>query len=671
MRAKLNVWLCALVFLMTSCKGQKDLCTEVDVCVYGGTSAGVIAAYTAKQSGKSVLLIEPGRYLGGMTSGGLGYTDIGNKYVVRGLALDFYRRVGQHYGTFEQWIFEPKVASAVFNEYIDRGKVDVWFENRIVDADTRDGVIHEIVLENSASPESSVLRRVRAKVFIDCSYEGDLMARAGVSYIVGRESNEQYGETYNGVEMRDLHQFPDGVDPYVIEGDSTSGLVYGINPEPIQPNGSGDKKVQAYNFRITLTDRPENMIPITRPDCYDSSRYELLLRLKKIKPWKSMYDIFIWSKMPNGKTDINNYGGFSTDAIGENWNYPEASYEERARIWKFHEDYTKGLLYFVGHDPRVPEFVRKEMLQWGYPKDEYTDNGHWTHQLYIREARRMIGDVVMTQHHCVGDEIVEDEIGWAAYTMDSHNCDRHVVNGMVKNEGDVQIGGFPPYPISYRSIVPKRSEVTNLLVPVCLSASHIAYGSIRMEPVFMSLAQSAAVAACQAIDQHDGCVQDVDAAAVRRHIAADPLGDGSPADIFIDNNDSTAVKISGHWTSDANVWRAYGVDYLWNDAKSADQAVVYTPDIRTAGEYDLYIYFPIVENRSTQSLIQVFDGEQEHENFLKTSDVVVEGQTGGKWVHIGRYRFPQGRKGYVTLSGDRADGIVVADAILFVPVRDK
>ena len=284
---------------------------------------------------------------------------------------------------------------------------------------------------------------------------------------------------------------------------------------------------------------------ITKPDRYDPQRYELLLRLKQRQPWQSLRDVFIWNEMPNGKTDINNFGGFSTDVIGENWNYPEAGYSERERIRKFHEDYTKGLLYFIGHDPRIPDSVRHEMQRWGYPADEYADNGYWSHQLYVREARRMVGELVMTQHHCEGRQVVPDPVGWAAYGMDSHNCDRHVVGGMVKNEGNVEIALAAPYPISYRAITPKRDEVGNLLVPVCLSASHIAYGSIRMEPVFMVLSQSAAIAACLAIDRHDGCVQDVDAATVLERLLRDPLADGSRPDIFVDNRDASSVVVNG------------------------------------------------------------------------------------------------------------------------------
>lgn len=668
MKNRIILLLSVILTTMISCRTQSV--KEVDICIYGGTSAGVIAAYTAQQSGKSVLLIEPGRHLGGMSSGGLGFTDIGNKYVVQGLALDFYRRLGTHYGKLEQWIFEPSVAETIFKDYIKRAGIEVWYENRLSDVEKQRNSITTITLEDSKHPNHTTNRKVRAKVFIDCSYEGDLMAKSGVSYIVGREANSQYGETYNGVELMDRHQFPDGIDPYKIKGDSTSGLIYGINPAPVNSNGTGDKKVQAYNFRITLTNRPENRIPITKPDNYNPSRYELLLRLKELHPWNKHTDVFIWSDMPNGKTDINNFGGFSTDVIGENWNYPDADYEERARIWKFHEDYTKGLLYFVGHDERIPESIRNQMLEWGYPKDEYTDNGHWTHQLYVREARRMIGELVMTQHHCQGRETVTDGIGGPAYTMDSHNCDRHIVNGMVKNEGNVEIGGFSPYPISYRAITPKQNEVQNLLVPVCLSTSHIAYGSIRMEPVFMVLAQSAAIAAGQAIDKYDNCVQKVDAKAILKEFRENPLADKSQPEILIDNHDTSHVQRTGEWKTE--IWKAYGPDFFSDDSKGKNlKTIQYTPVIPVDNLYEIYAYFPKVQNATTQTHIDIYDGNELHKKIIRSSDIVVEGQTSGEWVSIGQYKLTKGMDNYVRISNEEADGIVVADAVLFIPATDN
>jgi Pyruvate/2-oxoglutarate dehydrogenase complex, dihydrolipoamide dehydrogenase (E3) component, and related enzymes len=496
---------------------------SADICVYGATSGGVIAAYTAARLGKKVILVEPSAHLGGLSSGGLGNTDIGNKLAITGLARDFYHRVGQHYGKPEQWIFEPHVAEDIFKDYIREARVTVIYRQSILSVFKKGNSIQEIKTSGvDASGEKSGTI-IQAREYIDCSYEGDLMARAGVSYTVGRESNQQYHESYNGFQILDKHQFPDKVDPYIIPGKPESGLLWGISSATIATRGSGDKKVQAYNFRLCLTDSIPNQVPITRPDGYDSSHYSLLLRYIQIKNPKSLEDgLLNINAMPGHKTDINNNGPFSTDMIGMNYNYPEAGEKKRMEIIRAHTVYIKGLLYFLGHDDQMPEHLKNEMLQWGYPKDEYPDNDHWTPQLYIREARRMIGSYVMTEANCTGNLKVNDGIGLAAYTMDSHNCQRIVINGMVKNEGDVQVGGFPPYPVSYRSIIPKKVSCTNLLVPVCLSASHIAYGSIRMEPVFMVLGQSAAEAAVLAIDLHLP-LQDIPVEKLQKELKEDPL----------------------------------------------------------------------------------------------------------------------------------------------------
>lgn len=662
MRKLLSVLL--LLLYISAATAQTKDADHVDVCIYGGTSAGVIAAYTAAMSGKKVLLIEPGKHLGGMSSGGLGYTDIGNKYVVTGLARDFYRKIGQHYHTFEQWIFEPKVAEGLFNDYIKKARVPVLYEHRLLHVQQAGNHINSIQVERVSVAGSS--RRITAKVFIDCSYEGDLMAGARVSYTVGREDNKKYNETFNGVQLLDGHQLPDGIDPYVQPGDSTSGLLWGINAGFPSPDGSGDKKVQAYNFRIALTNVPGNRLPITRPDNYNVARYELLLRLMNKHPWTSLKDGFIWSLMPNGKTDINNRNGFSTDMIGMNWDYPEGSYTVRAKIWQEHTDYTKGLLYFLGHDERVAPAIRKEMLEWGYPADEYTDNDHWSHQLYIREARRMIGELVMTQHHCEGREVVTDPIAMAAYTMDSHNCDRQVINGMVKNEGNIEKGGFGPYPVSYRAIIPRASEADNLLVPVCMSASHIAYGSIRMEPVFMVMAQSAAVAACMAIDERVP-VQQVRVDRLRELLRVNPLMDGSVPEILVDNNDTAHVRINGEWAKAKH--GGYGPDFLTGRTTDQPGSVIFTPDIIHAGTYNVYGYFPVLGAAAPETVIRMFDGKRMQQKKINRAAMRVQGQSGGGWVLLDTQTLKKGKAAFVEITNAGTEGVVAADAILFVPVK--
>lgn len=488
-----------------------------DIIIYGGTSAGISAAVESSRMNKTVLIIEPTMRIGGLTTGGLGATDIGNKIAIGGISREFYERIAQKYASPNawkwqkreepvktKWTFEPKVAYTVFEDMIREYKIPVLYNERL---DLNGGVVKDGDKIQSIIMESG--KRFNAKVFIDASYEGDLMALAGISYTLGRESNAEYGETLNGVQTKlaHYHQFPDSVDPYIIKGNSSSGLLPNVNQEPGE-EGSGDKKVQAYCFRMCLTNVPENRIPFEKPERYNELEYELLFRALD-----AGYNgpLFIMSLMPNGKTDSNNKGPFSSDYIGKNYDYPEGDYKTRYEIIKSHEIYQKGLLWTLANHTRVPKKIREEYAKWGLPKDEFINNGHWTPQLYIREARRMLSDFVMTEHHCTQDSITaEQAVGMGAYTMDSHHTQRYITKeGFVKNEGDVEVGGFAPYPISYKALVPKKSECTNLVVPVCLSATHMAFGSIRMEPVFMVLGQSAAVAACMAINDKIP-VQDVD-----------------------------------------------------------------------------------------------------------------------------------------------------------------
>lgn len=502
---------------------------KTDICVYGGTSAGVIAAVSAHRLGKKVILIEPSMHIGGLSASGLGQTDIGNKKAITGIARDFYRRLGKYYGETEKWTFEPHVAELVFNDYLKAANIKVEMGLFVKKVKSENKYIKSVIFERVNGSGTATLT-IHAAAFIDCTYEGDLMAKANVKYTVGREANSTYSETLNGVQLGNKHQFPDNIDPYKVSGKKSSGLLFGISKAKLKPNGTGDKLIQAYNYRLCLTSDKANQLPITAPANYNPENYELLRRViarRVDEKWKHfLKSYFHIAFMPNSKTDMNNFGPFSTDFIGANKNYVEANYTERLKIAKEHADYCKGLLWFLAYDPSVPIEISSQMREWGYPKDEFIDNVGFPHQLYVREARRMKSDYIMTEHNCTGKYKVDDGIGLAAYTMDSHNCQRIVINGMVKNEGDVQVGGFPPYPVSYRSIIPSINDCFNLLVPVCLSATHIAYGSIRMEPVFMVLAQSAALAASISIDNNQS-VQKVDVKFMQQKLAKDPLFDGS------------------------------------------------------------------------------------------------------------------------------------------------
>jgi hypothetical protein len=643
--------------------------SETDICIYGGTSAGVVAAYSAHQLGKKVVLTEPSAYLGGLSSGGLGATDIGNKYAVTGIARDFYRKLGDHYGKLEMWTFAPHVAESIFNAYVSGEKTQVLKNYRLKKVIKEGTRIREVVLVSTVSPLMKPRIRIRAKMFLDCSYEGDLMARAGVTYTVGREDNSLYHETLNGVQLLDKHQFPDSIDPYVVPGNPASGICYGINPEPLQPAGSGDRLVQAYNYRLCLTQDTTNMIAITAPADYDPSKYELLKRViaqREKQGWKHVLNSYLSIiMMPEGKTDINNNGPFSTDFINNSWNYPEADYRTRLKIAKAHADYIKGLLYFLGHDESVPEELHSQMLSWGYARDEFPENGGFPRQLYVREARRMVGEYVMTEHHCRGAEVTRDDIGMAAYTMDSHNCQRVVVNGMVKNEGDVQVGGFPPYPISYYSLTPKREECTNLLVPVCLSATHIAYGSIRMEPVFMVLGQSATMAASMAID-NNGTVQEVDVKALQVKLSADPYLDGRPPEVLVDNADSGLVTTGGNWETYSRWMGQYKTDcMIFSGNQRGKQRVRFIPPRTLSGSHDLYYYCPPSGSDFagwTCTLpVVICDG-------AKTHNVIADLQSNQNgWLFLGNYVFSDYEPAYVEVVADTISLPAVADAVMWIP----
>jgi hypothetical protein len=519
-----------------------------DIVVYGGTSGGIIAAIQAAKSERSVVLVSPTPYLGGLTTSGLGWTDLGSDSILGGLSRDFYTRVYQHYQNDDAWkwekrvdyrnqgqgqaalnpktrlasVFEPSVATAVFDAMLKEHGVTVVTAR----LDLKNGVVMDGKRIQKIRTEDG--REFAGKIFIDATYEGDLLPGAGVSFTTGRESNATYNETVSGIQTKGAvkNQLPDGIDPYLLPGDPASGLLPGVNPDAGGEDGQGDHRLQAYCFRMCLTDSPENRVTIGKPEGYDEAAYEILFRA--IEAGQSR-DFTKFSLMPNRKTDSNNTGGISNNPVGLNhgkdWNWATLDHDQRLALAKKHEHWQRGLMWTLQNHPRVPEKIRKEYSAWGLPKDEFTDNGHWPHQLYVREARRMVSDFVMTEHHCQRKQPVPESIGLAAYTMDSHNVQRHVKNGMVKNEGDIQLRIPGPYPVSYRAIVPKKAECQNLLVPWCLSASHMAFGSIRMEPVFMILAQSAATAADIAIKSGIP-VQDVPYEVLKNRL----IGDGQRLD---------------------------------------------------------------------------------------------------------------------------------------------
>lgn len=705
---KLIFCLCAVSGIdLSSVRCNAQTAQIYDLVIYGGTSAGIAAAVQAKRMGASVIVLEPSNRIGGLTTSGLGQTDIGNKGAIGGISREFYQRIKAHYAkdsnwTWQakesyrsggqsrtnanedtMWTFEPSAALKVMNDLVNEHGIKVVRHARlkrtpsprklsgVAGVTIQDARIRAIKTEDGT--------QYRGRCFIDATYEGDLLAEAGIAYTVGRESAATYGESLNGVQTKRAlhHQLVAGVDPYRIPGDPKSGLLPGIDKAGPGKEQAGDQRVQAFCFRMCLTDHPDNRLPIIKPAGYDELDYELLFRNfeagAKVLPWS-------FSSMPNRKTDINNNRGVSTDFIGQSYDYPEATYDERAEIIARHLTYQQGLLWTLANHSRVPIAMRRSVKKWGPCRDEFNTPDGWQRQLYIREARRLIGAKVMTQNHCQGSIIAEQPIGLAAYTMDSHHVQRYVdKNGHVQNEGDVQVGGFSPYGIEYGSLTPKESECVNLLVPVCLSASHIAFGSIRMEPVYMVLGQSAATAAIQSLRENTS-VQRIDYEQLRKTLISDkqvlawtkPL-EQSPLSVtansfsglVIDDNEaqrdgfdsiskSNGPFLNSHYRHDSNAGKGL-------------QTATYTFRIEKAGKYKLQLAWTPHRNRATNIPITVTDPKGNKSKVLLNQQRKPNEPPFGT---IGEFDIPPGP---VTVSIDNAntDGYVILDGARMLRSESK
>ncbi|MGB7324071.1 MAG: FAD-dependent oxidoreductase [Rubripirellula sp.] len=667
--------------------------TTYDVVIYGGTSAAITTAVQTVRMGKTAIIVCPDTHLGGLTSGGLGWTDTGKKDAIGGLSRQFYHRVWKHYQRPEawkqqsqsefgnrnqsppgpagdgstMWVFEPHVAEQIFEDWLAEYSIPVrrnqWLDRSDAGVTKKDGRIESFRTIDGQT--------YHGKMFVDTTYEGDLMAAAGVDFHVGRESNATYNETFNGIQTGVLHHahfFKEATDPYVVPGDPTSGLLPRIQAAPPGTRGDGDDRIQAYCFRMCLTNVAENRIPFPKPDGYDASQYELLLRVFD-NGWRDQFNKF--DPMPNYKTDTNNHGPFSTDNIGMNYDYPNADYDRRKAIVDEHEQYQKGLMYFMANDPRVPAEVREPVSKWGLPKDEFRDTGGWPHQLYIREARRMIGDYVMTEHDCLDRADTPSSVGMGSYTLDSHNVQRYVTpDGRVQNEGDIGVKTPRPYEIAYGSIVPKKSQCQNLLVPVCVSSSHIAFGSIRMEPVFMVLGQSAATAACLSIDQATA-VQDLDYGSLQARLVDD--GQVLELDKYHRNDsnkfdgiviDDTSAVFTGQWnSSEANSpYVDGGYRHNQNDRDTAKSAT-FKANLKP-GRYEVRLSYPPNDNRASNVPVNVTHlGGTTKSSVNQRKKPSVK----GLFHKLGVYDF--GDSGTVRIETEQANGYVVVDAVQFLPAN--
>ncbi len=680
---------CVLLLVTTTVRAEEH---SADLIVYGGTSAGVVAAVQAARMGVTAIVIEPGQHLGGLTSSGLGWTDSGNKSAIGGISREFYQRVKQHYDKPESWLhvdrdkynryrpkddamwtFEPKVAEAIFNAFVREHEIKVFKGERL--DRSPDGVTKMGARVTSIRTESGQV--FRGKMFVDATYEGDLLDAAGVSFTVGRESNSQYDETLNGVQKKKNthnHLFTKQVDPYVVSGDPESGLVWGVHGEPPGEDGAGDHRLQAYCYRMCMSNIEANRVPFPKPDGYDEKQFELLFRNFEAGDMRFPMKP---DMMPNGKTDTNNNCAFSTDALGLNYKYPTATYAEREEILRAHERYQKGLMWSLANHPRVPDSIRQRMAKWGLAADEFTDNGNWPHQIYVREGRRMVSDYVQTEQDCRRVRITRESVGLGSYNMDSHNVQRYITpEGFVQNEGDIQESPGGAYAISYKAIVPKRGEATNLLIPVCLSSSHIAYGSIRMEPVFMILGQSAATAAVMAIDQGIA-VQDVRYEALRTRLLADrqalDIPKNSPprivipksklAGTVIDDDEATYV---GDWTKSSSVapYIESGYHHDGNVGQGEKKAIFSTK--LAPGRYDVLLAYTPNPNRATNAEVLLSSGNlgpwPAPAVNMRKQPPLPNGFVKVRTVVITR----QDQEATVTVTNKNADGYVVVDAVQFV-----
>lgn len=678
--------------------GAATSVTDSDICIYGGTGAAVTAAVQAKKMGRSVIVVSPDKHLGGLSSGGLGFTDTGNKAVIGGLSREFYHRVWLHYDKPEawvqqkkadygnkgqgtpamdgeqrtMWIFEPHVAEEIFEDLVRENQVtvvrDAWLD-RAGGVKMSGGRIASIATLDGKS--------YTARMFIDATYEGDLMAAAKVDYHVGREATSVYDEKWNGIQVGVLHHghhfgaVKQKISPYVVAGDPASGVLPRVSTEPPGDYGAGDKRVQAYCFRMCLTDEPSNRVPFAKPDGYDARQYEILLRVF-LAGWRETFHKF--DPIPNHKTDTNNHGPFSTDNIGMNWDYPEASYERRREIIREHETYQKGWLWFIATDPRVPDDVRSAMQKWGLPRDEFRDNGNWSHQLYIREARRMIGAYVMTENDLLKKRVTPDSIGMGSYGIDSHNVQRYITpEGFVQNEGDIGVGTKGPYGIAYGAIVPRKGQCGNLLVPVCASSSHIAFGSIRMEPVFMILGQSAATAAVMALEG-GLAVQEVPYAKLRARLLQDgqvletPAGAKTsgggglePAKLGGVVVDDEQAKLTGTWGESRAARKYVGDGYRHdNNARDGKCSARFEAKLPKTGRYEVRLAAPPNNNRASNVRVEIIHAGGTE---IVTVDEKAAPPIDGLWIPLGAFEFSADRAAAVSISNKDANGFVVIDAV--------
>ena len=667
---KILIILSASLLAVSAGKSGGQVNRDYDVVVYGATAGGTIAAIAAAEEGAAVLLIEPGRHVGGMVTGGLSHNDYGDRSVIGGMALEFYKKVADHYkAPLYYWRGpEPHVGERIFLDWLEAAGVEIRFGNRVEEVVTRDHRIESIGLTGGD--------RISGRVFIDATYEGDLMARAGVSYAVGREGVRDFGESWAGRRaiMPDGHQMLPRVSSFDEKGD----LLPLIHPEPMVAEGEADAGIQGYGFRLIVTDEPSNRVSFPVPDLYDPADYALVARYYQVHPGAGNM-VHLWPTLPGGKSDMNSSGPISTNVVnGLNWEYPDAEYNRRDEIWQKMKDYTLGLLYFLSYDPAVPERIRKETQEIGLCRDEFTDNGHWPHQLYIRVARRMIGEYFMTQHDLETDTVKYDAIGMGSYNIDVRHVQRTFVpvsrfpelHYEVYNEGYISIP-VAPYEIPYRALLPSYGECRNLIVPVCISASHVAYASVRMEPQYMIMGHAAGIAAAMAAREGRE-VHLVDIARLQEKLAAGnqvlSLQDniygafGFGDEIIIDNNMRRFISKSGNWSGVETEHNGrYQMNYARNDTGKGWFSFI--PWLEEGGRYRVSIWYPSDASYVSDAAVRII-------HTGGTTQVTLDQrESGGKWIPLGDFELEAGFRVVVTVVAEGTTRPVVADAVKLERIR--
>lgn len=661
-----------------------ETAVSYDLVVYGGTPAGLAAGIVGAREGLSVVVIEPTKWIGGMVTGGLSSTDTGRQDTIGGFAREFFTRAAAVKPETPLWYAEPHVNLATFETMAREAGVTLVKEQTMASVVRQGGRITHVTTRDG--------RKFSGKVFVDATYEGDLLAASGSEWVLGRESQAQYGEPLAGIHpMKVRPHGPDvmstackcvgGTGPHYIHGtpcaiparDEKGELLFGVTTLKGKP-GEADTLTQAYNFRVCVTQRPDIKLPFPKPEGYDARRYALLLRLIQSYPEVAFGRLVHLGRIAHGKADLNAQGLFSTDYPGGNMGYLEGDAITRERIWKDHVNYVQGFLWFLGNDERVPQKLRDETNSWGLCRDEFTDNGHWPYALYVREGRRMVGDFVLTQKDLQRQIFKPDTVAMGSFVIDCHIVQRiEAEDGTVVDEGSFQDAPAKPYQIPYRSIVPKRGTCGNLLVPVCLSASHIATCSLRMEPVYMALGHASGLAAAMAVKEGKE-VQEINVKTLQDRLRAQkavlelpnlvlgPASDELPGIVL---DDAHAV-FTGTWVSSS-----YGApvdDSGHNDGDSGkgEKSVKFELKVPAEGRYEVRFAYAAAPNRAAKVPVTI-------EHATGKAEVTVDQRQPGifdkVFVSLGTYGFSPKKPVVVVVSNAGTTGYVSVDAVQLLPAK--